>query len=487
MSLLLHAEGPGAISLRGSDAAGQIMVHDRLTIGRDEQNDLVLADERMMISSRHCRIERTEQGYALIDHSRNGTFINQASLAVERNIPAALEAGDEIHIGGFTLRVTTIEAAEPAAEPSAEPAATCNAEPDGEAEDLLHAGPVRPPRRPPVLRNATERNGRASVRPAPAPLWPIEADEEQTLFPGFSAGTPVNGSQFGGRAAAPDHVPPEAAVFVQPAKGVARIPDDWDLLAEVGSPSAERGERDPQPSPAAPAEAAAPATAPEPPAAPRTGGGDEAVRSAIAALLQSCGLTAEEVPDARLAAILGSMARILRITVANLEEVLAARSMTKRELGVERTMIGRSDNNILKFGVGPEAAMRLLLMEDAAGFLSADRAIEQAFDDLKAHQLSLVAATQETLETMLRRLAPEAVGAQEPPGWLERAVPLLARARAWDRYVALHGRLSGDLASGDLSIPAEVLAYAFSVPGRVTPEHDKGSDGTNEEAPPHGR
>ena len=44
-----------------------------LTLGRDPQNDVVIAD--MSASRHHARIERRRDKFALIDQSSNGTYV----------------------------------------------------------------------------------------------------------------------------------------------------------------------------------------------------------------------------------------------------------------------------------------------------------------------------------------------------------------------------------------------------------------------------
>ena len=80
MPLVLRVEGPGTIRYRGSDLPELIEIDDRLTVGRDEKNDLVLSDEQRGISTEHCRIERIDRGYTVSDRSRNGTFLNELRI-----------------------------------------------------------------------------------------------------------------------------------------------------------------------------------------------------------------------------------------------------------------------------------------------------------------------------------------------------------------------------------------------------------------------
>ncbi|MEO8537698.1 MAG: FHA domain-containing protein [Betaproteobacteria bacterium] len=57
-------------------AGREVMLDDSralLTLGRDAQNDLVIADR--MASRTHAHIERRRDRYVLVDHSSNGTFL----------------------------------------------------------------------------------------------------------------------------------------------------------------------------------------------------------------------------------------------------------------------------------------------------------------------------------------------------------------------------------------------------------------------------
>lgn len=72
---------------------------DKITIGREDENDVVLPDRR--VSRRHALIERRGDRYYIQDcGSKNGTFLNGHLIQT----PAPLKDGDEIQVAiGFTL------------------------------------------------------------------------------------------------------------------------------------------------------------------------------------------------------------------------------------------------------------------------------------------------------------------------------------------------------------------------------------------------
>ena len=73
--------------------------NQRITIGRDEDNNLHLPDG--LVSCLHASLEPTEQGWRLIDNrSTNGTFVNE-----ERHTEALLRAGDIVQIGAYIFQI----------------------------------------------------------------------------------------------------------------------------------------------------------------------------------------------------------------------------------------------------------------------------------------------------------------------------------------------------------------------------------------------
>jgi adenylate cyclase len=81
-----QAVAPASVKLRHGvrdivlDAA-----HSVLTLGRDQKNDVMIADRKA--SRLHARIERRRDKFVLIDHSSNGTYVTvegEAELALRR-------------------------------------------------------------------------------------------------------------------------------------------------------------------------------------------------------------------------------------------------------------------------------------------------------------------------------------------------------------------------------------------------------------------
>ena len=92
MDAHLEMSGPGRTGRVALDG-------DRLTIGREKGNDVVLPGDPM-VSRRHALLERLAAGWSVSDlGSTNGTFVNGEPL----DRPRPLYSGDEIAVGETRL------------------------------------------------------------------------------------------------------------------------------------------------------------------------------------------------------------------------------------------------------------------------------------------------------------------------------------------------------------------------------------------------
>jgi uncharacterized protein DUF4388/FHA domain-containing protein len=73
------------------------LTRDTYTLGRHRNNDIVISDAK--VSSFHARIDRAEQGFAIVDlKSRNGSYVNGKRIQT-----ASLKTGDELRLGTARL------------------------------------------------------------------------------------------------------------------------------------------------------------------------------------------------------------------------------------------------------------------------------------------------------------------------------------------------------------------------------------------------
>jgi type VI secretion system FHA domain protein len=290
-----------------------------------------------------------------------------------------------------------------------------------------------------------------------------------------------------------DHAPSRAEFFRPPAVVSTPIPDDWDDLLpnappkstpDFAEPSPAREfvpprpeldlplDRDPagfgipestpapEPFPVSPAVArSAPPMAAEPAPPPRpyrepVGPPDREARdseqtpgsgTALEGFLAGAGLKLDalKLSDEEAERTMRAAGKAFRHMVEGLREVLMARSAIKNEFRVERTMIRAADNNPLKFSVSAEEALVTLLRPAVAGYLPADRAVEEALKDIKAHQLATMAGMQVAIAKLLAQFDPEELKKQlDSRSLLDSILPGSKKARYWELYEKLYQEIA---------------------------------------------
>jgi type VI secretion system protein len=146
-------------------------------------------------------------------------------------------------------------------------------------------------------------------------------------------------------------------------------------------------------------------------------------------------LTPSKSP-AETAELVGAM---LREATAGTLSVLLARAMTKRESRLEMTVLGAQANNPLKFFPDAESALAQMLTNAMSGYMPPVKSIGSAFEDLKAHELAVIAGMRAALDGVLARFNPALIEARmEPAGVMDKMLVASRKARMWDKMVELY-------------------------------------------------
>jgi type VI secretion system FHA domain protein len=424
---------------------------DRLggSLGRSPGNELVLDDPGKYISRIHARIEYRDGGYSLVDVGSNPSLVNDRPVGAGRS--AQLADGDRITLGDYQLVV--------------------------QVEPEAHAAPAQLPPSPLQIEPALPRVApELPVNPddslAGAGILDVGGDPHNpsfdplglNLFGSPAPAAPDAAGVLAWRGAESDHVPPQHLPFQPPpppAQPIAppaaprmAIPDDYDPLADFLPPRMQA---------AAPP---APAPAPAPPAPPveapaRTAGPSAADDPVIQALLRGLGLSelntkrsAEEVAE-----LAGAM---LREAAAGTMGVLMGRAMTKRENRMEMTMIGAQANNPLKFFPDADSALTQMMNGTMPGYMAPARAFANAFDDLKAHELAMMAGMRAALAGVLQRFDPAAIEARlQVPTVMDKVLAGHRKARMWDRMVELYTQMALEADSDFHKLFGEAFGEAY--------------------------
>jgi type VI secretion system FHA domain protein len=453
MDLLLEVTGPEAEKLgagcrKSFHASGG-------SIGRLPDNSWVLPDP--YVSSRHALIRHQNGVFYIEDTSTNGVFINSPDNRLTPGQPYALKSGDWIFIDPYEIRA--LVAAGPA-----------DQLPTPLDDDPFGPGPVN------EIRKRAGHPEPAS-QPAPhvglSPLDPLipgtggeDVDPLRLLGfdskPGPLPNVPVAADLARGSLLTEHYQPPAApARTAAPHSGGSLIPDDYDPLsaddpsgvqlpandvppgariqpdpfAQPGPrPRPVAGQPDP-PSAAAgpvPARAVSPAPAQAPPGADAGG---------LEAMLAGAGLAGVAVTP-ELARAFGE---ILRVVVSGVMDVLQARQRIKNEFRMRMTSFRPAANNPLKFSANVDDALHNLLVKRNTAYLGPVEAFEDAFDDLRNHQVATLAGVRVAFEAMLAEFDPERLQVQFDQQLKKGAlISVPAKLRYWDLYRDRFSDMVGD-------------------------------------------
>jgi type VI secretion system FHA domain protein len=141
-------------------------------------------------------------------------------------------------------------------------------------------------------------------------------------------------------------------------------------------------------------------------AAPEAGDAESA-DALVEALIQAAALSETQVQ--RSPELIAKAGSLLKRLVSGLLVMVEARARAKAQMGAELTGLQLEGNNPIKFSRTPEQALAQLLNPPEAGFMDADRAVEDAYLDLQSHQVATLKAIPGALRATLDRFSPGAV------------------------------------------------------------------------------
>ncbi|MFT3735432.1 MAG: type VI secretion system-associated FHA domain protein TagH [Rhodocyclaceae bacterium] len=155
----------------------------------------------------------------------------------------------------------------------------------------------------------------------------------------------------------------------------------------------------------------------------------------LAAFVRGLGVPGLQPPGGFTPEFAEQVGLMLRESVQGTMALLAARAATKREVRAEVTMIVTRNNNPLKFSPDIGFAIKQLLQPEGKGFMGPVEAMEDAYDDLKAHQMGFVAGMRAALVGILKRFEPgELEGRLTDKSFLDSVIPANRKAKLWNMY-----------------------------------------------------
>ncbi|MDD1012336.1 type VI secretion system-associated FHA domain protein TagH [Pseudomonas rubra] len=386
-----------------------------ISIGRGPGNDWVLPDPERLVSSQHCVVQYKDGRYYLTDNSTNGVELIHAGIRLRRGNSEPLMDGEVIRIGEYEIqaRIDSSFQLGDSHLPGADAANSFEALMANQASTApLPAGDSAPA----FIHGASSNDTLPDLFDflAPASIAPVtQADHVPAQQHDFRPPTPVM----------------PAPVPAAPSPGV--IPEDWDLFAEPAAP--------------APVPVATPAATamPSPVAMPEAPAPASDSSALVQAFLRGAGLEHLRIDSAQVEAQMEALGRSYRLMVEGLIDVLRARSSLKGEFRMQQTMIRPAENNPLKFAPNADEALLLLLRHGNHAFMAPDQAVRDSFDDLRAHQLAVMAGVEAAIKHLLGRFEPTQLESRlgEPAG-LSKLFGSSRQAQYWQQFTELYSKIS---------------------------------------------
>lgn len=182
------------------------------------------------------------------------------------------------------------------------------------------------------------------------------------------------------------------------------------------------------------------------------------------AFLRGAGLAPSALPHGLTPEIMTTIGSLLRSATAGAIDMLAARAATKREVQASVTIISVQANNPLKFLPNADSALLQLLGKKMPGFMRADVAMKDAFEDLRAHEVGVIAGTRAALTEVLGKFDPAVLGDKLTKGSvLESLMPSARKAKLWDMYLERYLQIRREAEDDFQSIFGRAFVQAYEL------------------------
>ena len=199
---------------------------------------------------------------------------------------------------------------------------------------------------------------------------------------------------------------------------------------------------------------------PSAPSAAPTAADKATPQAFLRAFCEGAGLPIDKLGNLMPETFAHELGRTMRIVASELMALLQDRATTKRfTKGGDRTMIGATNNNPLKFLPDAGQALEVMFLSPRDGFLKGGDGVASGLADVRLHQMAVFAAIQPALIKLLSDLAPEAIDDGSGGGLLGGGGN---KKKAWDTYVERWDAKAGKHENGMLDVFLANFAESYA-------------------------
>ncbi|NOT11220.1 MAG: type VI secretion system-associated FHA domain protein TagH [Methylococcaceae bacterium] len=151
------------------------------------------------------------------------------------------------------------------------------------------------------------------------------------------------------------------------------------------------------------------------------------------AFLQGAGLDNKNIKSENTLEQMQLLGMMFRHLVEGTAAILRNRAEFKSQFRVSVTTIKSADNNPLKFSVTTDEAVSHLINNGQGGFKRSIEAIDEGFNDIVSHQMAMQAGIQAALIELFSKFDPKVI-----EKLFEEGLVLQKKSKCWDKYVNLY-------------------------------------------------
>ena len=417
-------------------------------IGRSDANDWVLPDGDKILSSRHAELTLVMDKYYITDVSTNGVFINESTKPLGKGNRHALTTGEQIILGEYVIKVV-IESAL-----------------SDDNQTSVHLDPNQPD---PGFSSFTSSSMPQTDRQVNMPSVPNHSLSDPYLEGSEMDDSLVLESNF--------------------------IPDDWNWDQEGQTSDVHNTPKNTQidaekllptttlPSEIAPTKTVSAKIAPAKAAAvtadkssDRRRNTDKVIESTqvaanrnkptvantdnMMALLKGLGIEKSPVDgDEEWWFDLGASMRTIN---EELMSSLRERAAFKNKFRVNHTMFQIKENNPFKFSASVDDLFRNLYLRSNGSFMSTNKAITEAFGDLRQHEQSMRAGLEGAVVGILDQLAPENMQEEQgEQGFFAKFNRSNKEQKLWRHFIEMHEDIRNEITVNRESILSDAFVRAY--------------------------
>jgi type VI secretion system protein len=411
------------------------------TLGRSENNTLVLPDSNRWISGQHAVIKYQAPDYYLTDTSTNGVLfkpLNQSPRPLGNGNTIKLNDGDQFEIGDYVIAAKLIENVPKAVNPTNKVLTdeTFNLSDDPFSDFNMHS-----------IKEIIEENDLYPNNQVNRPQSPDDLLDFSFLDSASSKPGATNASEL------PDfeHIPPNKEIYQPKLKNKINQPsseaqsvnltdiftDEWPPIL----PDSQSKKTQDFPTPVI-GDPPFPTPTLEPPTNSVHFGPQEEL---INQFLKGIGLESPHLAETLTPQSFYIIGKILKESIQGTRDILIGRAKIKNEMHLDVTLIKAKDNNPIKFSVSTEEALIKLLIHQDKGYLEPQAAIKEAFDDIRAHQYAVIAGMRTALLAVLKRFDPrrleERLQGENP---ISASIPIHREAKLWTLFERLYQHIESE-------------------------------------------